>query len=61
MLAHDSKELPALRQAIEELGRLRRFPGPPAEFWPAFMAAAGALARPRAGCSSYAIPPSPTV
>src|SRR5512146_3298110 len=43
MLAHESKETPALRQALDELARLRRFSGPPAEFWPAFMAAAGNL------------------
>ena len=33
----------ALRQALDELSRLRRFSGPPAEFWPAFMAACGRL------------------
>lgn len=43
MLAHESKDDPQLRNALEELGRLRRFSGPPAQFWPAFMAAAGQL------------------
>jgi RND family efflux transporter MFP subunit len=44
MLAHESKSGPAFREALDELARLRRFAGPPAEFWPAFMAAAGGLA-----------------
>ena len=43
MLAHEGKGNPALRQAVEELARLRRFAGAPAEFWPAFMGAAGNL------------------
>lgn len=43
MLAHDSKEGLTLRNALDELARLRRFAGPPAQFWPAFMAAAGGL------------------
>jgi RND family efflux transporter MFP subunit len=43
MLAHEGKGSSSLQQALEELGRLRRFTGPPAEFWPAFMAAAGNL------------------
>jgi RND family efflux transporter MFP subunit len=43
MLAHETNEGPSLRQALDELARLRRFSGPPAEFWPAFMAAAGRL------------------
>jgi multidrug resistance efflux pump len=43
MLAQDDKGSPTFRDALEELGRLRRFAGPPAEFWPAFMAAAGRL------------------
>ncbi|MDB6041263.1 MAG: Membrane-fusion protein-like protein [Verrucomicrobiales bacterium] len=30
--------------ALKEIARLRRFTGPPAEFWPAFIAAASALA-----------------
>src|SRR5437868_9296556 len=43
MLAHESKDSPGLRTTLDELARLRRFSGPPAEFWPAFMAAAGNL------------------
>src|ERR1051325_3817822 len=43
MLAHETNEGAGLRQALDELARLRRFAGPPAEFWPAFMAAAGGL------------------
>src|SRR5437868_10443877 len=43
MLAHESKDSPGLRTTLDELARLRRFSGPPAEFWPAFMAAAGSL------------------
>lgn len=43
MLTHDSKDHPSLRSALDELARLRRFAGPPAQFWPAFMAAAGQL------------------
>src|SRR4051812_32442274 len=43
MLAHESKDNPGLRQALDELARLRRFTGAPAEFCPAFMAAAGQL------------------
>ena len=43
MLAHESKDTSPLRRALDELARLRRFAGPPAEFWPAFMAAAGDL------------------
>lgn len=43
MLANESKDAPSLRRALDELARLRRFNGPPAEFWPAFMAAAGDL------------------
>src|SRR6476620_293397 len=41
MLAPESNA--ALRNALDELARLRRFTGPPVEFWPAFMAAAGNL------------------
>ncbi|MHB8519225.1 MAG: HlyD family efflux transporter periplasmic adaptor subunit [Limisphaerales bacterium] len=33
----------AARAALAELARLRRFTGPPAEFWPAFLAAAASL------------------
>lgn len=43
MLAHDDKTRSGLSSALEELSRLRRFAGPPAEFWPAFIAAAGQL------------------
>src|SRR4051812_29854387 len=43
MLAHESNESATLRKGLDELTRLRRFTGPPAEFWPAFMAAAGHL------------------
>ena len=39
LLRHDQ----ALQQALAELSRLRRFAGAPAEFWPAYMAAAGTL------------------
>src|SRR2546430_2171709 len=31
------------QEALADFSRLRRFPGTPAEFWPAFLAAAGAL------------------
>ncbi|MFO1500743.1 MAG: GAF domain-containing protein [Verrucomicrobiota bacterium] len=41
MLANESNS--TLRDALDELSRLRRFTGPPAQFWPAFMAAAGNL------------------
>src|SRR4051812_26133485 len=33
-----------LERGLDEIARLRRFSGPPAEFWPAFIAAASAVA-----------------
>src|SRR3954469_4755183 len=33
-----------LERGLEEIARLRRFSGTPAEFWPAFIAAASAVA-----------------
>ena len=44
MPAQETKQQSQLRTALDELSRLRRFNGPPAQFWPAFMAAAGNLA-----------------
>lgn len=43
MLAHETKDQGRTRAALDELARLRRFTGPPAQFWPAFMAAAGQI------------------
>lgn len=43
MLRQETEGGPALPQALDELARLRRFSGPPAEFWPAFMAATGRM------------------
>jgi hypothetical protein len=43
VLINESKSEPAFAQLLAELSRLRRFNGPAAEFWPAFVAASGGL------------------
>ena len=43
MLAPQNKDRTAVRAALDELAGLRQFTGPPAQFWPAFMGAAGHL------------------
>ncbi|HYE33599.1 MAG TPA: HlyD family efflux transporter periplasmic adaptor subunit [Methylomirabilota bacterium] len=43
MLSNPLVSEDAINRAMSELARLRRFSGSPAEFWPAFLGAAGAL------------------
>lgn len=43
MLSNAPGAVDPINPAIAELNRLRRFSGPPAEFWPAFLAAAAQL------------------
>jgi multidrug resistance efflux pump len=43
MLTDHSRSNAGMEGALSELNRLRRFSGAPAEFWPAFIAAAGQL------------------
>ncbi len=43
MRAHETEGSLHVKQGLDELARLRRFSGPPAEFWPAFMGATGRI------------------